>query len=335
MEATTRERPDGTAPDARPVLPTADAARARPRISLGWAAAVLAISFGGAGLVTAADHLPSDVTRPELTSRRDAALAPRVDGLVVHLRALSAEVDALGTAARGAIVALPAQDADRLTAELGQGDAAAERLERVAGQMRADLERVRAEIDLDRVSAYNRDRVMLLETALRAAEPVPGEWRRLAAASIPAMRMVRLLEEHDASVFQATTAGTRGEYGNALARLGVAAAQLREARTLRDRLARTADVTTLDDWIARAADYDEALSRLYRAQQGSGGRVTAETRAALEEVDRTQRALPTDAAAVVVIVSELAQGGLNQAVIAIEGARGSVGEALDALDSTP
>ena len=46
--------------------------------------------------------------------------------------------------------------------------------------------------------------------------------------------------------------------------------------------------------------------------------------------ERAARAqLPRDTQALVVIMSDIAQGGLNQAVISIEQARGALGEALD------
>jgi hypothetical protein len=43
-----------------------------------------------------------------------------------------------------------------------------------------------------------------------------------------------------------------------------------------------------------------------------------------------RRQLPSDTRALVVIMSDLARGGLNQAVIAIEEARGALAAALDA-----
>jgi alkylhydroperoxidase/carboxymuconolactone decarboxylase family protein YurZ len=102
-----------------------------------------------------------------------------------------------------------------------------------------------------------------------------------------------------------------------------------EARELRDRLAATTDVETLSSWIDRNAAYDAALRQLYEALLESKGKVTDRVRSAIgaEQVARQQ--LPADTRALVVIMSDIAQGGLNQAVIAIEEARGALGSALD------
>ena len=60
--------------------------------------------------------------------------------------------------------------------------------------------------------------------------------------------------------------------------------------------------------------------------------MTDAARAALAEVERAQTRLPADTKAVTVIMGELAQGGLNQAAIAIEEARGALAAAIAALD---
>jgi hypothetical protein len=59
--------------------------------------------------------------------------------------------------------------------------------------------------------------------------------------------------------------------------------------------------------------------------------VTREVRRAFEAVERAQQSLPLDTRALVVIMSDIAQGGLNQAVISIEQARGGLAAATAAL----
>jgi hypothetical protein len=50
---------------------------------------------------------------------------------------------------------------------------------------------------------------------------------------------------------------------------------------------------------------------------------------AIEAERQARSRLPGDSSGLVVIMSDLAQGGLNQAVIAIEEARGSLSDALE------
>ena len=51
---------------------------------------------------------------------------------------------------------------------------------------------------------------------------------------------------------------------------------LTEAKSLRDALANTVDVTTLTQWIDRNEEYDTALARLYRATIDAKGKITQE-----------------------------------------------------------
>ena len=88
-------------------------------------------------------------------------------------------------------------------------------------------------------------------------------------------------------------------------------------------------MSTLTNWIDRNAAYDAAVRRLYQALLSSKGRVTDKVRAAFADEQAARRALPADTRALVVIMSEIAQGGLNQAVISIEQARGKIGAAID------
>ena len=108
-------------------------------------------------------------------------------------------------------------------------------------------------------------------------------------------------------------------------------AELAAARTIRDDLARHVDVSTLDSWIARNVAIDAALRDLYTRLVASKGRVTPEVRAALAGVDAARAQLPPDTRALVVILADIARGGLNQAVITIEQARGRLAAAGGAV----
>ena len=104
---------------------------------------------------------------------------------------------------------------------------------------------------------------------------------------------------------------------------------IEQARSLRDDLSGSTDVTTLTTWIDRNAAYDAAVRRLYDALLESKGRVTDRVREAFAGEQAARRGLPADTRALVVIMSDIARGGLNQAVISIEQARGALSSALD------
>ena len=139
--------------------------------------------------------------------------------------------------------------------------------------------------------------------------------------------MSALLTSHDEQTAAAAKMGSDGKYESAIAQLDASDATIADSRALADRLAATTDVSTLRAWIDRNADYDAALRVLYKALIKSGARVNAEVREAFDLEQQARAQLPGDTRALVVIMSDIAQGGLNQAVIAIEEARGSLAEA--------
>jgi len=95
-------------------------------------------------------------------------------------------------------------------------------------------------------------------------------------------------------------------------------------------LARTAEVTTLDEWLRRNERYDLALRTLYEALIASDGRVNDEVRAAFSEETAARADLPPDTRGLVLIIAEAGRGGLNNAVIDIETLRGRLFEAIEA-----
>src|SRR3990172_4982744 len=110
-----------------------------------------------------------------------------------------------------------------------------------------------------------------------------------------------------------------------------ATAELDAAQVIRDRLAQSVDSSTLDAWIERNRTYDAALVRLYTALEVSPDHATPEILAAFAEVEAAQKLLPPDTRALIVIIGDLAQGGLNQAAIAVEEARGALTAAVAAV----
>ena len=115
--------------------------------------------------------------------------------------------------------------------------------------------------------------------------------------------------------------------------LDLADPTLAEARALRDQLANSTDVSTLTQWIDRNAAIDAALRRLYTVLAVTGGKVTEEARLAFDQGEETPAKLPPDTRALVVIMSDIARAGLNQAVIRIEEARGKLADAIAALSA--
>ena len=72
---------------------------------------------------------------------------------------------------------------------------------------------------------------------------------------------------------------------------------------------------------------DAALRTLYQALVNSGGRINDEVRAAFAAEAEAFQRLPPDSRALVIILAEIGRGGLNQAVITIEQARGELDSA--------
>jgi hypothetical protein len=102
-----------------------------------------------------------------------------------------------------------------------------------------------------------------------------------------------------------------------------------DVRSARNTLIAGSEGTVLDEWITRNRDYDTALQNLYAALRDADGnpRVPAVQLARVEERRAFER-LPPDRRTIIVIVSEVTRGGLTEAVIAIEEARGRIEAAL-------
>ena len=297
----------------------------------GWILLALAMSLGAGGIVAGADHPAGDDTRPELTARGDALVAGRLAAIATQLEELEAQVGELSRSGREALSHLTERRLDELATGLDEGGRLLAGIEEGLARLRADYDRLPYGPDSDRISSRTRERITRLGEAIETLEPLPRSWRQLSLGSVPAIELAQRLEQHDQQVFGATQAGTNARYGRAVERMRRAIRTLDLAVAVRDQVATTADVGTLDEWLARARVYDEALLRLYTLLRESGGEATDESRQALAEVDRAQASLPADTDALVVIMAGIAQGGLNQAVVDIERARGKLSQALASL----
>jgi hypothetical protein len=256
-------------------------------------------------------------------------VAPGLDAAATSLDALATDVAALGTAGRAALAALVAGDAAGVADAIAAGDGALGAIDAADAELRARLDALPlgASDDAIRHGAATLERYDRLVSALPATAGLRETWGALAAGSAPAVALAGRLTGHDAKAGEAALAGSEGRYADALARLDEAAAELDAATTIRDELAKSVEVATLDGWLARSRAIDDALRALYAALVASGGVDTPEVRRAVAAVDAARASLPPDTRALVVILADVARGGLNQAVIAIEEVRGRLADA--------
>ncbi|MDQ3871762.1 MAG: hypothetical protein M3301_09135 [Chloroflexota bacterium] len=295
-----------------------------------WLVAAVIIAFGAAGLVMGADHPPGEA-RPELTARADADMAGRLARVAVALEALEADVTRLGQVGRTALVHLSARSTERLNAALGDGDKLVAAIQARQAALRTQVRALPHGSGSERIGPATRARLRAVDDALGTVDPLPEYWERLVRGTLPAISLTGVLERHDRNTFAATQSGTLTRYREALQRLDASLRLLDEARRIRDRLANAADVSVLDQWLARNRRYDQALIALYRELAVSPTRVTTRARQAFAAVQRLQPLLPADTRALVVIMADIARGGLNQAVIGIEDARGRLAAASAAV----
>jgi len=302
-----------------------------------WLALVIAIAMGAAGLVSGADHQPGTAARPELTFSRDAEVDAALDAATRDLETLVDQVAALGVQARGALAALNGTDTATAETAIAEGnlllDAMVAQTFAVRGRLATGIPYVaRTDAGL-LISDARRARHAALVAALDATDGLQGAWVRLTSGSVAAIQLSTLLGLHDEQVTDAAAFGRAARYADAIERLDDADATILEARALRTQLANTVDVTVLDTWLDRNADYDVALRNLYVAYSRVGNRVTDELRDALEAEETARRALPSDTRGMVVIMAEIGRGGMTGAVIAIEQARGRLTSAIEAAAS--
>jgi hypothetical protein len=314
-------------PSQAPRSPLATVARA-----LAWLLVALLIAAGAAGIAAGADHPPGDATRPELTWRADAAFTSALGDLDAPLGALAADVDALAGVARDALVDTVARRDDLVAADLQRGDGLVASIERRAAEVHGLVDGLPIGAQPGALGDAAQLKLEAAIDAVAEVEPLPSSWRALADSTLPPLGVARLIDEHDRATFDATQEGVAGRFLLALDGLDSAGGVLGEIRSLRAGLPPTADVSTLVAWLEVADTYDHALASLYRELVTSGGQMTDAAKAALAGVEQAQARLPPDAKAVTVIMGELAQGGLNQAAIAIEEARGALAAAIAALD---
>jgi hypothetical protein len=304
---------------------------------LAWIVLAIPIALGSAGLITGLDHRPGTSAREELTWGGDQLLTPGLDTIVTGLNPVALDFDALGEQARSAIAALVAADPAALNKSIATGQILVDKITVETTTLRSQL-RALPGIGTNSTLQLSPDvigRWTTVDNVLGSTTGIAQSWAVLSAGSATASQLATLLLAHDTYSGQAVKVGSQGQYSLAVKQLDLSDPTLTKAAGLRDSLANTVDVTTLTQWLNRNAAIDTALRRLYTLLALTGGTVTPDVTAALTQVEAARQQLPPDTRALIVIMSSIAQGGLNQAVIQIEQARGQLAAAIAKLTAVP
>jgi hypothetical protein len=314
-------------------------ARARIRPTVGrairgivWTALFAVLAAGGAGLVAQASHAPGSAARPELTAEGDAALTARLDLATVRLQSISDDVDALADHAKTALEELSGADSKKVQESLDAGGEVASRIDTAARGLQASLAGLPG-AEPDAALRYSDDvlvRRAAVLTALDAAASLNAQWQQVITQAAEVSKLIGLIDAHDKAVLDAAAKGRKAQYARAAEGLDAAILAVANVQAEREKLIADPGPTVLDQWIERNRSYDTALQALYVALvQSHGNAVNAKVQAARRAERQAFEQLPPDRRTIIVIVAEASRGGLTQAVLAIEEARGRIADALD------
>ncbi len=300
-------------------------------LGVGWVVIAALIAIGAAGVVAATQHSPGTNARPELTWVGDQAATPALDAATEELAQLSTTVDALASTARRSLANIVGGDVQALSDTIDEGTTQVTAVKAQTTRLGAALANVPGVGDGAslRLSPGIVDRYDALASTQGLTDGLETDWLAFTGRAVGAARLTGLLTRHDQETAAAAKAGAAGHYRRALTLLDAPDATLEEALRLRDDLASSTDVSTLTEWLTRNSAYDAALRNLYESLVDAKGRVTNRVRRAFAEEAAARDQLPADTRGLVVIMGDVARGGLNQAVISIEQARGALAAALD------
>jgi len=305
--------------------------------TLAWLAIIVVIAMGAAGIATGMDRAPAEGSAA-VGFDGDAEVTARLDAVSSDLSDLDGQVDALGTHARNALAALNGADPSIAQTEIDAGDSVVADIVQRTALIRSKLAAV-PYVGTPDAGLHLSDGVIArdsaLESALTATDGLEAGWARLSISAIAASKMSQLLAAHDQLMGQAAAQGRIAKYADAEKLITQAGAQLTTAKSVRDDLAKTVDVTVLDEWIQRNETYDAALRNLYQAISKVGKTVTPAVRNAVKAEKAARSQLPPDPRALIVIMADIGRGGMNQAVIGIEEARATLATAIDNAESSP
>ena len=298
---------------------------------ISWTILLALLAVSGAGLVGETFHPPGSPARAELTWTGDQAIDAELDVAARELTDIAADVGRLATLAKTALGEVTSVDATRLRAALEDGGAVALRIEEHTKTLRASLvglpgDGPTAAIDYSNATLVRRAAIL---AAIDAAGSVASQWQSVTGRAVDSALVNSLISKHDQTVLAAAQQGVAGKYSAAIPILDEALGLIQEIQDLRVRLIASTEDTVLDEWIQRNTAYVTALKKLYQALvKSKGDPLTIEVQAANREVKIAFDNLPPDRRTIIVIVAEVARGGLTQAVIAIEDAHGRIDDAL-------
>ncbi|TME10649.1 MAG: hypothetical protein E6I65_08015 [Chloroflexi bacterium] len=302
-----------------------------------WTALFAVLAAGGAGLIAEASHTPGGPSRAELTSVGDTALGARLDQATDRLRVIAADVERLADDAKTALEEIASSDPTKLQDSLAQGSQVAATINTETNALLGSLAGLPGD-EPDAVLRYSNDTLVrraAILAALDAAASLNAHWLQVTGRAIEATQLTTLIAEHDEIVLDAAAKGRARKYGEAATTLDQAILAVVSVKEQRTKLIAGNETTVLDEWIQRNGDYDQALRALYVALDQSGGRITVKVQLARRDERDAFEQLPPDRRTIIVIVAEVARGGLTQAVLAIEDARGRIDDALAEAGAAP
>jgi hypothetical protein len=295
-----------------------------------WTLLAAALAFGGAGLIGQLTHPPGDARREELTWVADNAIAGRLDTLASGLEDVGSLVDALSGDAKDALIAVSSGDGEGLKTALDTGAARAATIDATVSRLRFELAGLPGDSSADTAIYSNATLVRRAEllAALDSVGALSQQWTSVTAHSTDAASLTIAIREHDTTLASAAASGVKAKYPEAIDLCNQALEIIDEIVQMRNDFVQADQGTVLDDWIARHLRYDKALLALYTELKKSGGVRNPRVDAAYREQTLALAELPKDNREIVVIIAEVAQAGLNQAVGAIEEARGRIDTAI-------
>ena len=298
---------------------------------IAWLLVAVVIALGGAGVVAAMNHVPATEARPELTWAADQEAAAKLDEATAKLQTLTDSVASLGSFGRQALAAVVAGDIDRVNETIAAGTLQLGSITSARDDLDAVIEQVPGVGNGNEllIAPEIQDRFDGLVSTPGFTLGLEDDWRLFTGRALDAANLNALLAKHDQETAAAAQQGLAEKYPQAVLLLDRSDATIRQLKGIRDRLAATTDVSTLDRWLERNENYDAALRKLYEALIDADGRVTRKVRRAFDAEQQARKRLPVDTRPLIVIMADVAQGGLNQAVISIEETRQSLADALD------
>ena len=265
------------------------------------------------------------------TARGDAVVSQALDPIDTELHTLADGVHTLSGQARGVLAAIAANDMTLAESAAATGTLTVNTIGTQAAAIRTMLGGVPIVSSDEAAYALSpgvRDRYGNDIDAVTATDGLNSAWTLLTVGSLSATQLSSLLANHDKAVVNAAARGRLADYEAALGQLDKADTAIAQARALRDKLATSVDVSTLNQWLDRSAAYDKALRSLYVALRASGGVVNDAVRTAARAEEAAKARLPPDTRALSLIMGEIGQGGMTDAAVAIEQAASDIDEAL-------